>query len=49
VLWLVGIIALVAWAMGAWAVPEAGVWRHIPLVLGLISIGYALARRRGTA
>jgi hypothetical protein len=48
VLYLVAILAIVAWAAGVLALPDVRWYQHILLVIGLVAIAAALRRRRAT-
>jgi hypothetical protein len=43
VLWLLGIVAILAWAVGAISL-DLGWYQHVPLVLGAVAILYAVFR-----
>lgn len=45
-MWMIGIVVLLAWAIGQVAAPQAGWWIHIPLLLAAIALGYAALRPR---
>jgi hypothetical protein len=46
VLWFVGLLFLLAWAVGLAVMPHAGWYQHLPLLVALLAIGYKVARPR---
>ena len=43
-LFVVGILFVAAWAVGMVATPHVGWYQHVPLLFGILAIGYRVLR-----